>query len=166
MRDQIIRLHSIYCNETGLHVGLDTARERDWYDWLKRLAPTSSPTLSPTSSIRIDKVSDKGGRESSPEQALRLVIAHLQRGIREQKRNPGALKFRNLIGMPDYFEEDLAEARAQARGAQSKVQSPKSKVLQATGRTATEPDRAARTPAQIMAADQAFAEFRKLKDTL
>lgn len=46
---------------------------------------------------------------------LRVVVLHLKQQIKHQKRNPGALKFRNLICQPDYFEEDLQEARAALR---------------------------------------------------
>ena len=46
---------------------------------------------------------------------LRIVVAHIRKGVSEQRRNMGALKFHNLIGQPDYFEEDLNEARALSR---------------------------------------------------
>lgn len=46
---------------------------------------------------------------------LRLVVKRLNHQIKFQKRNPGSLKFRNIIGNPDYFEEDLSEARAALR---------------------------------------------------
>ncbi len=144
MRDQIHRLHTIYAHITGHSVTLDAARERDWYDWLKRIAAIQ-PAI-------------------HPEAALHLVVGKIQRGIREQKRNPGALKFRNLIGQPDYFEEDLAEARAQAR--RGPTDHPRAEVLRATGRPSAEPSREPRTPAQIMEADRAFEEFRKLKETI
>lgn len=46
---------------------------------------------------------------------LRIVVAHIRKGVSDNRRNMGALKFHNLIGQPDYFEEDLNEARAMAR---------------------------------------------------
>ena len=43
------------------------------------------------------------------------VVLHLRQEIRNGTRNPGALKFRNLIGSPDYFEEDLTGIIARGR---------------------------------------------------
>lgn len=88
IRPQIEQLHRIYVERTGFELRLDIARERSWYEF-----------------IGLGFTADD----------LQLVIDHLRRGIREQKRNTGALKFRNLIGMLDYFEEDLAEAKAHKR---------------------------------------------------
>ncbi|MEY4393909.1 MAG: hypothetical protein RL595_1158 [Planctomycetota bacterium] len=59
---------------------------------------------------------------------LRLVWRFLKRQVLNGKRNAGALKFRNLIQNPDYFEEDLAEARGEAERL-SKPAMPQRKVV-------------------------------------
>ena len=91
MKDTALRLHGIYCELTG-QVGLPVRfeRERMWFDWM---------------------------RCGWGEQELRTVIRYLRIGINEGKRNAGALKFSNLIGQPDRFEEDLFEARRVLRPA-------------------------------------------------
>ena len=45
---------------------------------------------------------------------LRTVITYLQREIRAQRRNVGALKLSNLL-QPDRFEEDLQISRVRLR---------------------------------------------------
>jgi hypothetical protein len=47
-------------------------------------------------------------------QDLRTVILYLQREIRAQRRNVGALKLSNLL-QPDRFEEDLQISRVRLR---------------------------------------------------
>lgn len=138
-RDQITGLHDVYTRETGLGLFLTPARERAWFDWLKF---------------------------KFTEEDLKLVIAHIKRGIREQRRQPGALKFRNLIEMPDYFEEDLAEARAKGRehGARSKEQAPKAKALASVGRPPPVVDAA--KPAGTVLESPAFKAFCGLKGKL
>jgi hypothetical protein len=59
---------------------------------------------------------------------LRLVWRHLRKQILNGKRNAGALKFRNIIQNPDYFEEDLIEAQGEAERA-SKPPQPKTQVV-------------------------------------
>ena len=131
----IARLHALYCQLTGLVIPLDMQRETIWFEWQRR-------------------------GHGEPE--LRVVVAHLQRGIREQRRNPGALKFRNLIGMPDYFEEDLAEARAARRAYQSRPQGDKQSVLKATNRDTTPANRERKLD-EILSSDafKAFIDFKK-----
>lgn len=65
---------------------------------------------------------------------LEAVVRHLRLAIKMGHRYPGALRFSNLIGQPDYFEEDLALARA----AQARLLSPKQQVLQQSGRELSE----------------------------
>ncbi len=90
----IHELHRAYVNLTGLDVALNMDRERTWFDWLNF-------------------------RRDDPFTAadLKLVVDFLRRGIREQQRNAGSLRFRNLIGMPDDFDEDRAAARKAAHTA-------------------------------------------------
>lgn len=87
--EQIKQLHVEYCSRTGFEILLNMARENTWKDWLfyNREQPFT--------------VED-----------LKLVIAFLRSKIRANERNEGSLRFRNLIGNPDYFEEDLEQAKA------------------------------------------------------
>ena len=129
---RIASLHALYGQLTGLIIPLDMQRESMWFEWQRR-------------------------GHGEPE--LREVVAHLRRGIREQKRNPGALKFRNLIGMPDYFEEDLAEARASRRSFQARPQGQLAQVLKSTGRD-THPKGEVKSIAEIVQSP-AFEQFKK-----
>lgn len=79
--------HRVYCQLTGQTLRLAFDRERMWYELL-RLG-------------------------YSPED-LRAVITYLQREIRAQRRNVGALKLSNLL-QPDRFEEDLQISRVRLR---------------------------------------------------
>lgn len=126
-------LHSVYGNMTGYRLALDMAREHEWYQWVRR---------------------------GFTEEDLRLVIRHIQNGIRNRNRRPGALKFSNLIVSADLFEEDLAEARACARV--PKVNPNKAQVLRATGRV-EETSGTARSAAEILDSPgfKALQEFRK-----
>jgi hypothetical protein len=71
--------HQLYCQLTGQSLRLGFDRERMWYELL---------------------------RLGYSLQDLRALIAYLQREIRAQRRNVGALKLSNLL-QPDRFEEDL-----------------------------------------------------------
>lgn len=82
---QVMTIHGEYCrltDQVGLTLRYD--RMRGWADWL---------------------------RAGFTAEDLRLVTRYLRRGIATGARNQGALKWRNLIGQPDAFEEDLYEAR-------------------------------------------------------
>ena len=79
--------HQLYCQLTGQTLRLAFDRERMWYELL-RLG------------------------YSLPD--LRTVITYLQREIRAQRRNVGALKLSNLL-QPDRFEEDLQISRVRLR---------------------------------------------------
>jgi len=81
---EIERLHAAYCKGTGLELRLDMGREIAWGRWMQA----------------------GFGMEE-----LVTVIGYIRKGIAKGERNAGALRFRNLIGMIDYFEEDLAMAR-------------------------------------------------------
>jgi hypothetical protein len=133
----IQELHRLYVELTGMALRLDMAREQEWVTWIQ------------------------AGHTAED---LRLVVAHLKRGIREGERRPGALKFRNLIGQVDYFEEDLAMAKALARKAH--VDSGRAAVLRATGRPAAAPSQEARQVGDVMAAEKAFEDFKRLKEML
>ncbi|MBE7500205.1 MAG: hypothetical protein HS113_07845 [Verrucomicrobiales bacterium] len=79
--------HQLYCQLTGQALTLRFDRERHWFELLR-----AGFTL----------------------EDLRQVITYLQREIRHQRRNVGALKLSNLL-QPDHFEEDLNIARVQLR---------------------------------------------------
>lgn len=79
--------HRLYCQLTGQSLGLGFNRERMWYELL---------------------------RLGYSLQDLRTLILYLQREIRAQRRNVGALKLSNLL-QPDRFEEDLQISRVRRR---------------------------------------------------
>ncbi|MGA7883746.1 MAG: hypothetical protein WCD63_23045 [Terrimicrobiaceae bacterium] len=72
-------LHELYCQWTGQTLSLRFDRERLWYEFLR---------------------AGFGAAE------LMRVIAYLQKEIRAERRNIGALKLSNLLQL-DRFEEDL-----------------------------------------------------------
>lgn len=83
-------LHAAYEARTGYTITLNMMRERQWVEWLKW--------------------ADYAWTETE----LARVIGYLRRKIAKGDRNDGALKFGNLIGQPDHFEEDLALAVEEA----------------------------------------------------
>jgi len=85
--DAIGQAHQLYCQLTGQSLRLAFDRERMWYELL---------------------------RLGYSLQDLRAVILYLQREIRAQRRNVGALKLSNLL-QPDRFEEDLQISRVRLR---------------------------------------------------
>lgn len=85
VEDEIRRLHEVFCELTDQQgFSLNFGRDRAWFDWMRC-----------------------GWGEAD----LRLVIRWVRIGQGQGKRNPGALKFSNLIGDREKFEEDLMEAR-------------------------------------------------------
>lgn len=84
---QIEQLHQLYCRLTGQNLTLRFDRQRTWYEFLR--AEFSAPQLT-------------------------QVIAYLQKEIRHNRRNVGALKLSNLL-QPDRFEEDLNISRVRLR---------------------------------------------------
>jgi len=83
----IEQAHQLYCQLTAQSLRLGFDRERMWFDLL-RLGYSLHD--------------------------LRAVITYLQREIRAQRRNVGALKLSNLL-QPDRFEEDLQISRVRLR---------------------------------------------------
>lgn len=77
-------IHELYCTFTGQRLSLRFDRERLWFEFL---------------------------RAGFTAEDLRRVIAWLQKEIRGQRRNIGALKLSNLLQL-DRFEEDLNISRA------------------------------------------------------
>jgi len=83
----IAQAHQLYGQLTGQRLRLEFDRERMWFELLRR---------------------------GYSLQELRTVITYLQREIRAQRRNVGALKLSNLL-QPDRFEEDLQISRVRLR---------------------------------------------------
>ena len=76
-------LHATYVARSGCVIALNMQRENDWRAWCQ--------------------YADWQWTCDD----LTRVIGYLLGQIREAKRNTGALRFSNLIGQPDKFEEDL-----------------------------------------------------------
>jgi hypothetical protein len=91
--------HHLYCQLTGQSLRLGFDRERLWYELL---------------------------RLGYSLQDLRTVILYLQREIRAQRRNVGALKLSNLLQL-DRFEEDLQISRVRLRPPPPPQSSPPSR---------------------------------------
>ena len=88
--------HRLYCQLTGQTLRLAFDRERMWYELL---------------------------RVGYSLEDLRAVLTYLQREIRAQRRNVGALKLSNLL-QPDRFEEDLQISRVRLRPAPAALATP------------------------------------------
>jgi len=83
----IQQAHQLFCHLTGQSLQLGFDRQRMWFELL---------------------------RAGYSQDDLRTVISYLQREIRAQRRNVGALKLSNLL-QPDRFEEDLQISRLRLR---------------------------------------------------
>jgi hypothetical protein len=88
-------LHGLYCRWTAQPLSLRFDRERLWYEFLR------------------------AGFSAAD---LKQVVRYLQKEIRAQRRNVGALKLSNLLQL-DRFEEDLHISRVRLKGL---VQRPES----------------------------------------
>lgn len=133
--DAITKLHEKYCGLTGLRVPLTLGRIWNWEQWCL-----------------------KGYSEAD----LEVTIQFLQQKIKANRKTISCLKFSNLIGNTEWFDEDLAEARAIARQPRT---TPREKILQATGRK--EPEKVTcRSAADVLAGIRAFEEFKALRGAL
>jgi hypothetical protein len=83
LEQQIDHLHRHYCRLTGQNLSLRFDRQRLWYEFL---------------------------HAGFTPQDLERVLRYLQREIRRERRNVGALKLSNLLAL-DRFEEDLNISR-------------------------------------------------------
>src|SRR5262249_26271633 len=79
--------HELYCRLTAQKLPLRFDRERLWYEFL---------------------------RAGFNAQDLKTVVAYLQKEIRANRRNVGALKLSNLLQL-DRFEEDLNISKVRLR---------------------------------------------------
>ena len=80
-------LHELYCHWTAQTLSLRFDRERLWYEFLR------------------------AGFSASD---LKRVVTYLQKEIRAERRNIGALKLSNLLQL-DRFEEDLNISRVRLK---------------------------------------------------
>lgn len=120
----IHQAHQLYCQLTGQNLSLRFDRERMWFE-IYRLG------------YSLDQV--------------RAVILYLQKEIRHQRRNVGALKLSNLL-QPDRFEEDLNISSLRlAPPPRSSPQAPSSTPPAST---------------TVQGRQQALAHLRKLKQQL
>jgi len=87
LEQQIDHLHARYCRLNGQSLSLGFDRQRLWYEFL---------------------------RAGFTAEDLERVIRYLQREIRRERRNVGALKLSNLLQL-DRFEEDLNISRVRLR---------------------------------------------------
>jgi hypothetical protein len=117
-------LHELYVTLTNNDIRLDMDKERSWFEWSKRFTSDD----------------------------LRRVVKYIKDGIFANKRNRGALKFSNLIGMPDRFEEDLAEAKSASglRARPAVINPAKSAVLKAAHLDPGEKPMSALSAADVM----------------
>lgn len=97
-QDRIRQVHALYLQLTGQTLSLGFDRERLWFEYLR-----AGFTL----------------------QQLTQVVRYLQKEIRHQRRNVGALKLSNLLQL-DRFEEDLniSKVRLQSSASTSPTPSP------------------------------------------
>lgn len=148
MATLIPELHRLYVELTGHKITLHSGREGMWAAWLhfRREEPFTS-------------------------EDLRVTINHLWRGIKDGSRQPGSLRFSNLIEQPDYFEENLALARAPVRRP-PQPNPARQAALEATGRTGGPQDNSGRpggvltSPVFVPASEAAQAALRLLKESL
>jgi hypothetical protein len=83
----IEQAHALYCELTGQKILLRCNWQRSWYELF---------------------------RWGFTLEDVRCVVGYLQKEIRHERRNIGALKLSNLL-QPDRFEEDLNISRARLR---------------------------------------------------
>ena len=91
---------------------------------------------------------------------LCLVVAFINRRIKAQRRWPESLRLHNLID-PARFADDLQDAKGEARIPPVTF---KDRVME--GRPKQERRENVRTPAQVLAAAEAFRKFREYAKTL
>jgi hypothetical protein len=126
--EDIRKLHTTYCQETGLQIALPVSRHILWEAFLARGFTTND---------------------------LTLVCRSLRRQISNGDRRMACLRFTTLIGDVDNFEELLAEFRALQR---KPTYAPgKAQVLRATGRE-SEPKQSDAQKAQTLLERTQLAE--------
>lgn len=119
--NQIQTLHNLYIELTGLNLPLPVSQYWIWEQFITR---------------------------GHGENELRAVIKHLKRGISNQERRAGCLRFSNLLGDMDRFAEELSMAQ---KYRPKPAYSPgKQAVLRATGRPDEPPTAEAQSMSQVI----------------
>ncbi len=93
---------------------------------------------------------------------LRLVVQHIKEMIRQDRRRPESLRFHNLIGNTERFNEDISEARSLAR---IRPETPKDRILKASGRPMDIPDNV-QTAGQVHQRTKLAAMLREFREGL
>ena len=93
---------------------------------------------------------------------VRYIKARIQDGYRQRE----SLKFSNLIGDTERFEEDLSMAIARQREARAMPDPNRQSVLTQTGRSSPILGNTARTAEQVIRGDAALKELLKVRDSL
>lgn len=114
-RETIQKLHDEFCRLTDATLTLHLQRMDAWQLWAAR-------------GLTLDD--------------LKLVVWSIRKGIAEQSRNLGALRFSALIQDPDRFEEELGLARAQQRNTKP-ARTNRERTLAASGRPVAKADKPA-----------------------
>ena len=145
--EMVKQFHAAYNRETGLPISLQFDRQRAWHELLKREYGEPPAQLTITDLV--------------------MVIRYIRTGITRGERNAGALRFRNLIEQPDYFEEELALARkasCQRQRPAAKMQPVQSEQPDGSKVTRLEERQPKSEPVPIDAATAQFMEdFRRRK---
>lgn len=139
---QIGALHAAYVEITGMELRCEYSRMSAWQEFIHR-------------GFTLDD--------------LKMVCFEIRRGFSTGARHPGAFKFHNLIVNIEYFEEELAMAKANMRSRRPPM-TEKDKILKQTGRQ-TETTSTARTVGTVIQAlspegKVAKEAFSALKDSL
>ena len=145
MTDQtpfIRKLHAQYCSCSGQFVALTMTRIMSWENWL-----AYGNTV--------------GGWGESD---IEAVIYFLKRLIKEGRKWPQSLWFKNLIQNTDNFEELHSAARAWKR--EPRFDFDKQRVLKATGRATKPEPQQAKPVGDIVAGMAALKAFQDLKNSL
>lgn len=132
---QIRDLHAAFNRLTGSELSYTFAREADWKLWLQQRPD------------RPFTVAD-----------LIAVVAHLKKEIFACARPVACLKFHNLIGRPDIFEQDLSDATIKLRRpppAQKTVQTATPQG--STSRRVQDP-----LPGKVVPVSQVIAEMKRV----
>jgi hypothetical protein len=136
-QERVKSLHDLYRTLSGLDLPCSLSIEFRWQTWLA---------------------------SGFDEDALRLVIEYLRRGMRDKKRSIACLRFSYLIQDTDLFAEHLSMARALAR--KPVVDAGRAQVLRSTGRPCDTPQTKVRTAGEVLRGNEALKELLKLRDNL
>lgn len=132
---QLTYLHGVYCQLSKRSMTMTTREMYGWQAWIAKGY----------------KVED-----------LRLVIAFIQKRIKDGRRFPESLRFHNLIERHDRFADDLLDSRAEAN---KPVRTDRQSVLEASGRPDPCPDKV-QSAEQVIRGSEALRKLLELRDSL